>query len=560
LLALAPSALAADLKVREVFPGSAAHPAAQYVELQVSAGGSGDVSGQSLSFYDDAAHLTHAFAIPTNVAHPESQRTILLASEEAANDLGIPAPDFGLGAGGFLDRAGGAVCLSGGTAADCVTWGPFPIPAPFEAPLLPDPQSANAAPIGDEAALQRSIARGCPTYLDEPDDTGSSAVDFQEVSPAPRDNAQAPTETQCPPDTAIETFPANPVSSTTAAFTYAALPEEAGTTFKCSLDDAVIADFTDCTAGRAKTYSSLADGPHTFRVLAAGPGGPDPIPASYTWTVDTQAPETTIDSGPPDPSSGFTATFTFHSSEPSSSFRCQLDQGPTQTCSGSMTYINIPGGVHAFRVWAVDNAGNQDPSPAERAFTVDTSIGDLTAPDTSILTGPPNPSSSEDAAFTYASTEQGSSFECRLDGAAFAPCAAGGVSYARLRNGSHTFQVRSTDRAGNVDPAPAVDVWKVAAPLPKVRITKAPPGHARIRGAQKKLNLTFAFSADKLGSTFRCRLDKQKVKPCRSPLKLRVAPGRHRFVVYAIDALGNEGTAKARRIFRVQRIRGGGLF
>lgn len=54
----------------------------------------------------------------------------------------------------------------------------------------------------------------------------------------------------------------------------------------------------------------MSPGSHTFQVKATdGLGNTDPTPASYTWTVDSTAPDTTIDSGPPNPSTSSSATF-----------------------------------------------------------------------------------------------------------------------------------------------------------------------------------------------------------------------------------------------------------
>jgi Tol biopolymer transport system component len=54
-------------------------------------------------------------------------------------------------------------------------------------------------------------------------------------------------------------------------------------------------------------------------------------------------------------------------------------------------------------------------------------------------------------------------FECRLDAAAFAPCASP-VSYAGLAVGNHTFQVRAIDGAGAIDDTPATFTWTILTP------------------------------------------------------------------------------------------------
>ena len=70
---------------------------------------------------------------------------------------------------------------------------------------------------------------------------------------------------------------------------------------------------------------------------------------------------------------------------------------------------------------------------------------------------------STDATFTFSSNEDDSTFECSLDGSAFAPCTSP-VVYGGLAAAAHTFAVRAVDAAGNVDPTPATFDWTVGSP------------------------------------------------------------------------------------------------
>jgi S-layer homology domain len=107
-------------------------------------------------------------------------------------------------------------------------------------------------------------------------------------------------------------------------------------------------------------------------------------------------------------------------------------------------------------VTATDTAGHTSPKTSY-FFTVDT-----TAPDTNIDSQPPNPSNSADVTFTFSSTDPSATFECQLDGSGFSACTSP-QSYTGLANGSHTFEVRARDAAGNPDPTPASYTWTVSA-------------------------------------------------------------------------------------------------
>ena len=105
--------------------------------------------------------------------------------------------------------------------------------------------------------------------------------------------------------------------------------------------------------------------------LAPPGGGPGPNPGGGPpGPPDTTPPQTKIRRAPKNKLHGSKATFRFTSSEPNSTFRCRLDHGKAAPCGSPKTYRHLRAGEHRFAVFAIDAAGNRDPSPAKRRFTV----------------------------------------------------------------------------------------------------------------------------------------------------------------------------------------------
>jgi large repetitive protein len=227
---------------------------------------------------------------------------------------------------------------------------------------------------------------------------------------------------------------------------------EASSTFECQVDSGA---WAACTSPRSVT--GLSAGSHTFRVRARdAAGNVDGSPATRTWTADTTPPNTTLASGGP--------PFSFTASESNSSFECSLDGGAWTACTAPHAVTGLPAGSHQFRVRARDASGNVDGSPASRSWTV--TAPDTTAPNTTLGSGAPPPSTtSTSASFGFSSNESGSSFECSLDGGAWASCTSP-RAYGDLAVGPHEFRVRARDAAGNTDGSPAAHSWTIAAPAP----------------------------------------------------------------------------------------------
>jgi hypothetical protein len=366
LLALALSAPAAAsfhlLKIREIYAGGAN---SDYIALQQPATGENQVQTHEYNVYDELGAITDTFAATAPAGSGQNQRTILYGDTGVNAQFGV-APDF-VDAELALDPVGGAVCWADGTPPDCVAWGNFS-GTTLPAPGAGTPVSPGGITAGK--AIRRSIAAGCPTALETTDDTNDSAADFDEVDPAPRANSQAPLDMPCPPppNTTINMKPANPTNSTTAGFTYSSTPS--GATFECRLDDAPA--FTSCPASGI-SYMGLANGSHTFRVRAVGPGGTDATPATYTWTIDTTgpppAPDTTITGGPKSKTKDRTPTFRFTSDQTGVSYKCKVDSKPYKACSSPHTTAKLSFGKHRVQIRAT-GPGGPDPTPAKRSFKV----------------------------------------------------------------------------------------------------------------------------------------------------------------------------------------------
>jgi hypothetical protein len=176
--------------------------------------------------------------------------------------------------------------------------------------------------------------------------------------------------------------------------------------------------------------------------------------------ADCTAPQTTITSPPHGTTNDPTPTFKFSSDEAGSSFKCQVDGGPFSSCTSPKTIGPLAGGSHTFRVRATDPVGNTDASPDGETFTVDTtpppSGGDKTAPDTEITKGPKKKVKTrkrkKKVKFEFDSNDPTATFECSLDDAAFEPCTS--PDKEKVKKGRHSFAVRATDPAGNVDQSP----------------------------------------------------------------------------------------------------------
>jgi hypothetical protein len=151
----------------------------------------------------------------------------------------------------------------------------------------------------------------------------------------------------------------------------------------------------------------------------------------------------------------------------------------------------MPDGQKTIKVDADDTAFNR--ASATTTVTVDNVPDpppDTTPPETTIDSGSSGPTNDSSATFGFSSSEEGSSFECKIDAADYESCESG-ETYSGLSDGEHVFSVKAKDAVGNVDLTPASRQWTVDTTTPAV--TKVRPEH-RKEGVRRSIVVSAVFS------------------------------------------------------------------
>ena len=172
-----------EIKIKEVFAGSEAHPTAQYVILQAYSLGQNAVTNHSVTTFDAAGAPTGTFTFPGPMPLPNGadQMTIFVATPDAATIFNITAD---LAMTPVLSPAGGKVCWDGATPDDCVAWGNYT----GGATGVGAPYNPTGGLIPSYAARRRLDICLAFVNLDGCDDTDDSASDFVTAVPDPIKN------------------------------------------------------------------------------------------------------------------------------------------------------------------------------------------------------------------------------------------------------------------------------------------------------------------------------------------------------------------------------------
>ncbi len=257
-----------------------------------------------------------------------------------------------------------------------------------------------------------------------------------------------------------------------------------------------------------------------------GAGNVSNPPSKDTIIYDGTPPVTILSGKPASLYNSASGTISFVS-EAGSTFACRMDSADFSTCTSPYSFTALADSSHTFQVRATDPAGNSEATPASYSWTIDT-----TPPETSITAQPANPATLAPFGFSF-SSEAGATFECRIDGGSYSTCTSP-HSFPSLAEGSHTFQVRVKDLAGNFDTTPASYTWSIDTVAPDTSIT-GQPANSTI-----ETTATFTFTSSDGTATFECKIDGGSFTACTTGINYTgLSVGSHTFEVKAKDTAGN---------------------
>ncbi len=295
-------------------------------------------------------------------------------------------------------------------------------------------------------------------------------------------------EDTAPPDTNILDGPTGTIDYNNVTFTWTGSDdvtpiEDINYSYKLEGYDN---DWSSFFPDTSKNYSDLQNGDYSFKIIARDEAGNiNPTPAERAFTVnvesgDTNPPETTIADGPTGTIDYNNVTFTWtasddvtHTENLQYSYKLVgIDSSWSSWKTDiSKTYNNLPNGDYIFKVKAKDEAGNIDPTPAEKSFRVDIdeSEEDTVAPDTSILTGPTGTIDYNNVTFAWTGFDDVTPtgdlrYSYKLepyDTYWLSWTTSISTTYTSLPNGDYTFKVKAKDEADNIDPTPAQQSFTV---------------------------------------------------------------------------------------------------
>jgi hypothetical protein len=345
------------------------------------------------------------------------------------------------------------------------------------------------------------------------------------------------------PSVPVVTAPSSPSANGTPVFGIVTDPDTT-TTCRLSRGAVVAVDTTSCTGSFTAPLVGQPDGDYVLAVTATDPAGNVASGTSKVYTYDTTKPAAPAVTGPPGPSQTRNPVFSWIA-EAGAAPECSFQEkagapGPWTSCATPFAPTLPSDGSWVLSVRVTDAAGNVSDPGQSGAYVFDT-----TAPATPVVTAPPSPG--RDLAPSWSATiEDGSHADCRLSGpgqlGSWAPCTLP-MTTTISGDGAYTFEVRTTDVAGNVSPAGAATYeLDTTAPAAPAVVQPTSPGRNRTP------SVTFTGENGTVGS---CKLTHGATVlldpgPCSSPTTLNLTglpDGAYTLSVRAVDAAGNVGPA-----------------
>jgi len=294
---------------------------------------------------------------------------------------------------------------------------------------------------------------------------------------------------------------------------------------------------------------------------AAGGRAPCSGTATREFAIDTQSPETAFLTGPAEGSTAnsSSADFTWQGTDDQTAagqleFRSRLDGGAWSAwgAATAASLTSLSEGPHVFEVASRDLAGNEDATPATRAWTVR-----AVAPVVTILSGPDEgaytntaPTFAWTSVLSPVANRAATAYEYDLDGFGFTPVGSDTSLTLELLlfDGAHTLTLRATDDAGLQ--GTATRSWFHDTNAPGVSFTRGPDegGTSPLDGVvfgwfgndamAPAAQLTYSWSLD--GAAFGAPA------PDTTITLNGLAAGPHTFAVRGHDLAGNVSVAITR--------------
>ncbi|MBX3019337.1 MAG: hypothetical protein KF767_15735 [Bdellovibrionaceae bacterium] len=309
--------------------------------------------------------------------------------------------------------------------------------------------------------------------------------------------------------------------------------------YECSVNGGA---FAACSS---PVTANFPEGDNKYAVRVYDRAGNVSNPATYEWEIDKTAPSVQITKNPPAFSKDPIGNFEFTGKDGGmtiTKFECRIGSSSAWTsCNSPHDTVSLPDGTHRLEVRGYDRANNPS-SPANYEWTIDT-----VKPLVVITAGPSGRGRDKNVTFQFNATDPSpssgiESVSCRHDSGAWESCS-NIKSYTNIADGTHKFEVKAKDRAGNessvVSHSYTIDTQK-----PVVTITKTPASLTNSNVAP------FEFIATDAGggtiARIECQVDGGGYGTCTSPKTYsNVVDGSHLFQVRAYDDVGNVSDVKS---------------